>query len=179
MNPSLINQLTYGKVNLRALEPDDVNLLYSWENNMELWELSNTRTPFSKFILSEYIKNSARDIYESRQLRLIIENWERHPVGAIDLFDFDPYHMRAGVGILIHDSNERKKGYASDAIAALSEFSMNTLGLRQLYANVAADNLKSIKLFEKAGFVRNGVKKYWLKTASGWKDEYFFQKLML
>ena len=81
------NQLTYGKIILRPLEPEDVDILYKWENNIELWELSNTRTPFSKYILNEYIKNSTKDIFEIKQLRLIIENWERHPIGAIDLCD--------------------------------------------------------------------------------------------
>lgn len=173
------NQLTHGKIALRSLEPEDVDLLYRWENNMEIWELSNTRSPFSRHILAEYIKHSARDIYATKQLRLIIENWERHPVGAVDLFDFDPYHMRAGVGILIHNKEDRNKGYASDTLSALAEYAVGSLGLKQLYANIGADNEVSIKLFEKAGFIRNGVKKYWLKTSAGWKDEYFFQKIMV
>ena len=172
------NRLTHGKIALRPLEPEDIDILYRWENNMELWELSNTRTPFSKYILSEYIKNSAKDIYEAKQLRLIIESWEKLPIGAIDLFDFDPYHMRAGVGILIHDFENRRLGYASDALAALAHYSLNSLGMKQLFANVAADNKQSIKLFENAGFEKNGVKKYWLKTPSGWKDEFFFQKIL-
>lgn len=172
------NQLTHGKIVLRSLEPEDVDLLYRWENNMEIWEFSNTRSPFSRHILAEYIKNSARDVYENKQLRLIIENWERHPVGAVDLFDFDPYHMRAGVGILVHNVKDRNHGYAYDALEALSGYAVNSLGLKQLFANIGADNKTSIKVFEKAGFVRNGVKKYWLKTATGWKDEYFFQKIM-
>ncbi len=173
------NWLTHGKIILRPLEPEDVEVLYRWENNMDLWELSNTRTPFSKYLLTEYIKNSAKDIYETRQLRLIIENWEKHAVGAIDLFDFDPYHMRAGVGILIYNREDRGRGYASDALAALADFALSSLGLKQLFANIAADNTVSINLFEKAGFEMNGVKKYWIKTATGWKDEYFFQKIMV
>ncbi len=171
-------KLTYGKIILRPLEPEDVDLLYRWENNMELWELSNTRAPFSRYVLNEYIKNSAKDIYETKQLRFIIENWEKHAVGAIDLFDFDPYHMRAGVGILIHNFEDRHRGYASDALEVLAYYALNTLGIKQLYANIGADNETSIVLFEKKGFVKNGVKKYWLKTASGWKDEFFYQKIM-
>ena len=171
-------QLTHGKIILRPLEPEDVELLYRWENNMELWELSNTRAPFSKYVLNEYIKNSAKDIYETRQLRFILENWEKHAVGAIDLFDFDPYHMRAGVGILIHNHEDRNRGYASDALEALAYYSLNTLGMKQLFANIGADNEISMALFEKMGFVKSGVKKYWIKTASGWKDEFFYQKIM-
>lgn len=172
------NQLTYGKVLLRPLEPEDIDLLYRWENNMELWELSNTRAPFSKYILNQYINNSAKDIYEVKQLRLIIENWQKKAVGAIDLFDFDPYHMRAGIGILIHNTDDRRRGFASDALTALTKYSMNVLGAKQLYANIAADNEDSINLFEGAGFEQTGIKKYWLKSVTGWKDELFFQKIL-
>lgn len=171
-------QLIHGKITLRPLEPEDVELLYQWENNMEIWELSNTRTPFSKYVLSEYIRNSVKDIYETKQLRLIIEGPENQAVGAIDLFDFDPYHQRAGVGILIHHENDRRKGYALDALNALAEYALNTLGLRQLYANISSENTKSINLFEKAGFVVAGTKKNWLRTADGWMDELLFQKFL-
>src|SRR5690554_919466 len=125
--------LHYGKISLRPLEPEDVGLLYRWENNMEIWELSNTRTPYSRYVLDEYIKNSVRDIYETKQMRFIIENWERRAVGAIDLFDFEPYHQRAGIGILIHDIEDRNRGYAADAIEALTEYAVAGLGLKQLY----------------------------------------------
>ena len=172
------NKLTYGKITLRALEPEDIELLYSWENNLEIWKVSNTKTPFSKYILAQYIKESAKDIYETKQLRLIIQNENLEPVGAVDLFDFEPYHLRAGVGILIHSTTHRKKGYALDTLTALSNYSLNILGLKQLYANIAADNQASIHLFEKAGFEKAGVKKEWLKIQDGWKDELFFQKIL-
>lgn len=168
----------HGKVILRPLEPEDISLLYRWENNMEIWELSNTRAPYSKYVLTEYIKDSVRDIYETKQQRFIIENWERRAVGAIDLFDFEPYHQRAGVGILIHDFEDRNRGYATDAIEALSEYAVTALGLKQIYANIAADNTESIKFFEKQGFIKVGTKKSWLRTISGWKDEILYQKIL-
>jgi diamine N-acetyltransferase len=145
---------------------------------MEIWAISNTKTPYSKYILAHYIKESARGIYDTKQLRLIIQNEKNQPVGAIDLFDFEPYHLRAGVGILIHEKENKNKGYASDALSALSDYALNTLGLKQLYANITEDNVISIKLFEKAGFKKSGVKKNWIKIADGWKNEFFFQKLL-
>ncbi len=170
------NQLKYGKILLRPLEPEDIELLYKWENNLEIWEVSNTRTPFSKHILAQYIKESAKDIYESKQLRLIIQNEKLEPVGAIDLFDFEPYHLRAGVGVLIHNKTNRNQSYATHALKALSNYACEVLGLKQLYANITTDNTNSIHLFEKSGFVQVGVKKDWIKTAIGWKDEVLFQK---
>ena len=172
------NYLTYKNISLRPLEPEDIDLLYQWENNVEIWEVSNTKTPFSRHILAQYLQESAKDIYELKQLRLIIQNEQNKPVGAIDLFDFEPYHLRAGVGILIHYPAHRKQGYACNALQALSSYALHILGLKQLYANIATDNTGSIQLFEKVGFKQAGIKKDWLKTADGWKDEILFQKIL-
>ena len=100
-------QLHYGKIKLRPLEPADIDLLYQWENDLSIWEISNTKTPFSKHVLAQYIVEAAKDIYETKQLRLIIQNENLEAVGAIDLFDFDPYHLRAGVGVLIHSNADQ------------------------------------------------------------------------
>jgi diamine N-acetyltransferase len=170
------NNLKFGNISLRALEPDDIGLLYIWENNTEIWQVSNTRSPFSKHILAKYINDSEGDIYEIKQLRLIIQNETNVPVGSIDLFDIDPYHQRAGIGILIHKTEERRKGYALDALHAMENYCMNYIGLRQLYANIQVSNEASLKLFEKAGFKVSGVKKDWLRTPTGWEDELFLQK---
>ena len=171
--------LSYGKITLRPLEPEDIDLLYEWENNLEIWEASNTKTPFSKYILAQYIKESAKDIYETKQLRLVIQNKTGEAVGAVDLFDFDPYHMRAGIGILIHKTENRNQGYASDALIAIFGYATEVLGLKQLFANISVKNVASIHLFEKEGFVKSGIKKNWIKTLQGWDDELFFQKMLV
>lgn len=170
--------ITNGNITLRALEPDDLELIYAWENDLKVWRVSNTRTPLSKFALANYIKSNDRDIWESRELRLMIEDAAHQPLGTIELFDFDPYHSRAGVGIMIHDASERRRGYASQALELLFDYALNELGMVQLYANIAASNEPSLQLFEKRGFVQTGLKKHWLKIPGGWDDEYFYQKFL-
>ncbi len=171
-------KLEWGKIRFRALEPEDIDILFEWENDTEIWEISNTCEPFSKYILAKYIKDSQRDIYESKQMRMMIETLEGHPVGAIDLFDFDPFHFRAGVGILIHSKNDRKLGYATDALELLCKYASEYLRLHQLYANITEDNIASIHLFRKVGFERVGIKKDWRRTLNGWKNELLFQKIL-
>jgi diamine N-acetyltransferase len=164
------------KISLRALEPEDLELLYEWENNDSYWVISNTVTPFSKFTLKRYLKHSHKNIYETGQLRLMIELiGEKKTIGAIDLFDFDPFHKRAGIGILIADETQRRKGYASMALKCLIQYCFTTLQLHQLYCNILANNTESIDLFEKLGFVRIGIKIEWVQTADGYLDEYMFQ----
>ena len=109
--------LEHDHISLRALEPEDLEILYLWENNTAVWQLSGTLVPYSKYVLKQYLQNAGKDIFELKQLRLIIElREEKRPVGAIDLFDFDPYHKRAGVGVLIADQSDRGKGYAREAL---------------------------------------------------------------
>jgi diamine N-acetyltransferase len=165
-----------GKIKLRALEPEDLELLYEWENNDSYWVISNTVAPFSKYTLKRYIENSHKDIFETGQLRLMIEiPTEKKTIGTIDLFDFDPFHMRAGLGILIADDAERRKGYASLALKCLIDYCFNTLQLHQLFCNILANNCESMDLFKKQGFVQSGIKKDWVKTSEGYLDEYLFQ----
>jgi len=171
-------QLQFGQIKLRPLEPEDLELLYQWENDSRLWPVSNTLAPFSRFILKQYIEESHRDIYETRQLRLVITDENDAPVGAIDLFDFDPFHQRAGVGILIYAETDRQKGYAADALGLMCHYARETLGLHQLYANIGANNPGSVRLFEKSGFRPAGTKKDWLKTVDGYLDEYLYQKIL-
>jgi len=158
---------------LRALEPEDLDFLFKIENNTSLWELSSTQTPFSKHILKQYLANAQQDIYEAKQLRLIIET-DKQAIGMIDLFDFDPQHKRAGIGILIAEKYQ-SKGYATKAIELIIEYAFSVLDLHQLYANITKDNFKSRALFTKSGFKQIGVKKDWIFTKNQFKDEILFQ----
>jgi len=170
--------MKYDKIRLRALEPEDLELLYDWENNDAYWMISNTMTPFSKFTLKRFLKHSHKNIYETGQLRLMIELIdEKLTIGTIDLFDFDPFHKRAGIGILIADEAQRRKGYASMALKCVIDYCFDTLQLHQLYCNILANNGESMDLFQKLGFVRIGVKKEWVKTTDGYLDEHMFQLL--
>jgi diamine N-acetyltransferase len=173
MKPFLQNE----QISLRALEPEDIDLLHNWENNEEIWTMSHTLAPFSKHTLALYIQNSDKDIYESKQLRLMIDNLKGFTVGAIDLFDFDPYHSRTGIGILIHRPEDRSKGYASAALNLMLRYCFDKLDLHQIYANILTDNEVSMKLFLKAGFEVTGTKKEWIREERTWKDENLLQLL--
>ncbi len=168
--------MKYKEIRLRALEPEDLELLYDWENNESYWAISNTISPFSKYTLKRYLENSHKNIYEAGQLRLMIEHLnDKVTIGTIDIFDFDPFHKRAGLGILIVNEAYRRKGYASMALTSLISYCFNTLQLHQLYCNILSSNIESMELFKKLGFVQAGIKKEWIKTTEGYLDEYIFQ----
>ncbi|MCF6307988.1 MAG: GNAT family N-acetyltransferase [Flavobacteriaceae bacterium] len=163
-------------VYLRALEPTDLDFLYQLENNEEIWEVSNTTSPFSRFVLKQYLENSHKDIYEAKQLRLVICVSENDKaIGCIDLFDFEPKHKRIGVGILIASEENKNKGYASEALILLSNYVFKYLELHQIYAGITEDNTASIKLFEKENFIKTGVKKDWISSMGIFKNELQYQ----
>jgi diamine N-acetyltransferase len=166
----------YKNIRLRALEPEDLELLYDWENNNDYWSISNTIAPFSKYTLKLYLENSHKDIFETGQLRLMIDHIEdKKTIGTIDVFEFDPFHKRAGIGILIANESYRKKGYASMALTCLISYCFKTLQLHQLYCNILASNTESIRLFEKHGFALIGNKREWILRDSGYSDVQMFQ----
>lgn len=164
-------------INLRAIEPEDIDLIYKWENDRSIWHLSNTISPFSRYLIEQYILNSENDIYSEKQLRLMIdekENSKIRTIGSIDIFDFDPINKRAGLGIFIN-SSERKKGFASAALTEVIDYCFGKLGLHQLYCNITEDNDASLTLFEKAGFKVSGLKKDWIICNGNYLNEYILQ----
>lgn len=163
-------------ITLRAVEPSDAELLYTWENNQALWPVSFTQVPFSRFILEEFVNAAYQDIYTNKQLRLMVDSKETHKtIGIVDLFEFDPQHARCGVGIYIHESY-RGKGSAHECITLLKEYCFGTLHLKQIFANVNQSNDASLGLFEKCGFEKCGLKKCWNKTGlNSYEDVWFLQ----
>lgn len=170
-------QLCGAKLELRAIEPEDLDILYKWENDTEIWNLSDRLAPLSLYVLKQYLENAHKDIYESKQLRLIIQlRGEKRAVGAIDLFDFDPFHKRAGIGILIAEKGDRRKGFAKEALEILISYAFDTLKLHQLYCTISSENKGSLELFKQSGFEITGTKKEWLWDGEKFLDEHFLQR---
>ena len=162
---------------LRALAAEDVDLLYVWENDPAVWGVSGTLAPFSRHTLRRFLDEQRFDLYAARQLRLVVETLDGRAVGLVDLFEFEPVDLRAGIGILIHGAGDRGRGFASDALDVLCRYARQVLGLHQLWCSVAPDNAASLTLFRRAGFVECGRKREWRRTPDGWADELLLQKI--
>lgn len=156
---------------LRAVEPEDLEILYRWENSTVLWYHGNTLAPYSKLVLRQYINDSLEmDIYQSKQLRLMIDLVEeKTTIGTIDLYDIDAHNRRAGIGILI-DDDYRRRGFAKQALELMSNYAFDFLYLHQIYAYIAQSNTNSISLFEKAGYQSVGILKDWLQRGEEFED---------
>jgi len=119
--------LTGENIYLRALEPEDLDFIYAIENDEQIWEMSSTQTPYSRFLIKQYLENAHKDIYEAKQLRLVICSNDHATLGLIDLYDFNPMHNRAGVGILIAE-NENRENYGFVKVGVKKEWNLvNTI----------------------------------------------------
>ena len=160
-------------VRLRAIEPEDLELMYGLENDESLWDVGSTNVPYSRFFIHEYIKQTTGDIYTDKQLRLMIEAGQQ-VVGIIDLMSYDPRHNRAEVGVVIQQPF-RHLGYATEALQQLTDYALHVLHIHQLYAYISAENEYSLQLFRKAGFRQTAVLKDWLCHGDTYSDVCFMQ----
>jgi diamine N-acetyltransferase len=164
-------------IKLRAPELTDLELLYKWENDTEVWHVGVTNAPFSKYVLEKYLETAHLELFDNNQLRLMIDLKadNNRTIGTIDLFDFDTYNNRVGVGILIAENTDKGNGYASETLVLIIDYCFSFLGLNQLYCNIAEDNVISIQLFKKHGFEVVGLKKQWTRRGVGYSNEYLLQ----
>ena len=165
------------KVVLRAVEPEDIDLMYLLENDTSLWQYGNSNVPYSRYALGRFIEQSSGDIYADGQLRLTVRTCQGVPVGFVDLQDFDHTHSRAEVGIVILPEMQGR-GYATEALRLLSEYAGTVLHLHQLYALVSEDNVRACSLFSRSGYRHSCTLHEWLKADNGYTDARLYVKIL-
>lgn len=171
--------LANDRIYLRAVEPEDIDVMYEMENDPSMWDISSFTVPYSRYVLRQYIESSQSDMFADKQLRLmIIRREDSRILGTIDITDFVPLHSRGAVGVALH-TDCRGAGYACDALQLLCEYAFGFLQLHQLYAHVAIENEASMKLFASCGFVQCGLLKDWLSTSQGYRDVALMQCINL
>lgn len=166
-----------GNIQLRAIEPSDLEVLYLWENDPDVWRVSGTLAPVSRDRLARFISEQCYDLYATRQMRLIVDV-DGVMVGSVDIFDFEPLHRRFGLGILIYADEHRRRGYASRVIELIKEYARTTLDLKQIWVTIDEDNPASIALFENCGFRLSARRKEWINRSGKFIDELEYQCLL-
>ncbi len=162
------------EVHLRAIEPEDLDLLYRIENDMKLWNIGATNVPYSRYTLHDYIANASGDIYTDRQVRMMIENAEGQIVGIVDIVNFDPSNRRAELGLIIEEPY-RHQGYAQSAMAQICDYALHVLHIHQLFAFIDVTNESCIRLFRKLGYQESAHLKDWLFDGQSYHDAMVMQ----
>lgn len=171
-------------VSLRAVEPEDVDRLYLWENDPELWPCGNCHAPYSRHQLWEYANSADFNPLASGQLRMIIEvvadgaresldskeaetdGKKKKACGTVDLYDIDARNGRGFVGIMLA-RDFRGRGIAAEALERICEYAREALGLRMLAAEISADNEASLRLFRRTRFEQTGGRPEWFRRPNG------------
>lgn len=161
-------------IKLRAMEPEDLDLLYMIENDPQLWDVGTTNVPYSRYLLHDYIASCSGDIYTDLQVRLIVENEEGETVGLVDLMNFDARNCRAEVGIVIARQH-RQRGYARQTLVHIANYARKTLHLHQLYAIIDTTNLTALQLFTNAGYSPSSQLTDWLYDGKEYRHAMLMQ----
>lgn len=164
-------------ITLRSLTIEDLDFLIALENDPQFWHLSQTKQPYAKEDLENYIHNAQQSLAEACQQRFVISNTQKTALGFIDLYAYDPLHRRAGVGILVHP-RWQGMGVGYKALEMLSDLAKNRFSLHQLYALISPENVKSLALFEKCDFSKSALKKDWYFYNDQFHDMWLYQKIM-
>lgn len=167
---------TKPSIHLRAIEPEDLDLLYRIENDDKLWNVGITNVPYSRYTLRDYVANASDDIYTDRQVRMMVENDQHEVVGIVDLVNFDPANRRAELGLIIVE-HYRKSGYAQATVEAICDYAVRVLHLSQIYAFIDADNLPCITLFRKLHWQESARLRKWLFDGVDYHDAIVMQML--
>ncbi|WP_181214617.1 GNAT family N-acetyltransferase [Phocaeicola faecicola] len=172
------NDFSTDRILLRAPEPEDLELMFSLENEEDACNASVATGPYSRYQLKKYIAESENDLFADHQLRLMIE-WkeERKTVGIIDVFDFSPRYRRAELGIIIKKEYRRQK-FAHEAYRLL-EMHCRNLGFRQLYAYVSPNNISSLRFLQAEGFQVTATLPDWLWEGGKFTSVNLLQKLFV
>lgn len=165
------------KISLRALEPTDLDTLYRWENDANLWAVSDTSAPYSRQVLWSYLEQYTADIYQSRQLRLMIVDGDGQAVGTVDFYHFDALNNRAEMGLYVAPEL-RGRGYGCAALRLALRYAEAHVGMRQVYVYIRTDNIGCLRLYEQAGFRTVGTLQSWVKRGHAYHDVMLLQKML-
>lgn len=171
MNDDMYEHFIEGdRLYLREVRSEDVNGdYYQWMNDPEITRYTESRFyPYSLEQLRAYVA-SLDGKREAVFLAIIEKSSQRH-VGNIKLGNIDWIHRRADIGVIVGAKDCWGRGYASEAIALISDYAFKKLNLHKVWAGCYANNLGSIKAFKKAGFIEEGVQKSHYYGAGGYVD---------
>lgn len=161
---------------LREVEPEDASLLLLWENCPTVKRVSGRQENYSLAEINAFIAQS-KNVDALQQVRFMIcKTEDKFPIGTVDLYDMDFHYRHAGIGVLIKDEANRNKGFASQAINKCIQLGIEKYQIVNYFCVIHKNNLASIKLFEKNGFVQIGVRKNWYYLDGKWEDELMFQR---
>ncbi|MCQ2294915.1 MAG: GNAT family N-acetyltransferase [Bacteroidales bacterium] len=98
-------------------------------------------------------------------------------LGCVELYNYDPINLRAAVGIVVVPQH-RGCGHGLAMLKELTQFCLQNTSLHQIFADIAATNQASVRLFQKAGYQCCGTFRDWVSKGDNFVDSYRYQLLL-
>jgi len=153
-------------VALTALRPEDSPSLFEWINDRELVLFNSAYRPVSQAEHDAWFENIRQ---RSDVLIFGIRLWETDQlIGSCQLHSISSISRNAELQIRLGVSAEHGKGYGTEAVKLLLQFAFTELNLHRVYLHVFATNPRAIQVYEKCGFMREGL----LREAAFIDDRY-------
>jgi RimJ/RimL family protein N-acetyltransferase len=153
----LFNPIFTGEfVRLAAPQPEDGDQFARWSQDDEYMRLldDDPVRPMAPANFARFGTPNASDYYF--HLRTLVDDTL---IGFVVLFNIKWSNQSAEMAIGIGVPEFRGKGYGGDALRLILNYAFNELNLHRVELTVIAYNTGAIRAYERAGFVREGVKR--------------------
>lgn len=140
---------------MAPLRTSDIKPLFHWINDRELVLHSAPFKPISEAQHRAWF-NDVRKRDDTFIFGIRLGN-TRRLIGYCQLRAVDPVHRNAELQIRLGASSEWGKGYGTEATMKLLQFAFEDRNLHRVYLHVFASNKPAIRIYEKAGFAREGL----------------------
>ena len=148
------------KVLLRAIDENDLNDLYRWANDPDIWYLlGGWHFPSSFDFMKKWFEGLKNDQLNQK---FAIEAPEVGLIGTANLVDIDWKNNHAFHGMMLGDKNIRGKGYGVDTIMAVMRYAFEELHLERLDGSMVEYNEISLNIYlKKCGWKEEGRQRNW------------------
>ena len=145
------------KIILRPLKIEDLDKTHQWRNNLDLIKLTQgVRFPKTLEMDNDWFENALND-KSNRNLYFGIDEIETGEfIGLIQLTNVDYVSRNAMLGFVIGNDKKQGKGYGYEANKLIIDYSFMQINLKKITSYILEDNIPSIGLFVKLGFIEEG-----------------------
>jgi RimJ/RimL family protein N-acetyltransferase len=155
-------------VRLRALEPEDEPSLHAWINDAVVTEYLAARYPFSHHQERDFVGDGASTFTGARFAVIALD--EGGVIGTVGLPDARPESRTATLAIMIGDRSYWDRGYGTDTVRVVCRFGFEMMNLHRIELDVFAGNERAIRVYEHAGFQREGLRRQAIFKAGRYHD---------
>lgn len=154
-----MHEIETSSLHLRPLGAEDVSEIYaSWLNDPEVNKYLETRHEYQTIESCKNFVESCNNDPGSHLFGIFLKENGRH-IGNAKVGFINPYYKTGQVSLFIGEKQFWNKGFSTEVVRALNQFAFKKLGLQRLEAGCYEDNLGSLRVFLKSGYVVEGFKR--------------------